>query len=318
MPIQPTLSFSEAPKSKAIAYVRGGDDDKKVLYLHEDKPPLLHRSKKEISAKHYQTDLLKFPLRERVGIMNRLSEAKTKGLSSEALVEPPAVVELYKKVLADEENEKEVELSTDSLFQPIPPPDTGVRTVWYVAGASGSGKSYFARGIMEAYKKLFPDREVYLISQQDSDETLDNMKVGKPLRIKVDTLIDDPPEIEEFEDCLVCFDDYDTFPAPYDKAVQTLIDTLAIRGRHTRTTMLCLSHYLTNYKKTRLLLNEMTHLVIYPQATAFKPLKYLLEAHLGLGKEEVARLKSLGSRWVCFHKNFPQYQITEHSAKILN
>ena len=314
----PTLSFEESKSAKPIAYVKGGDDDKQVLYLHEDKPTIIHRTKREVNAKHYQHDLLKFPVRERVAIMNRLSEAKMKGITADKLLENEDVKKLYEKVLLDEENTKEVELNTDSMFQPIPPPDPKVRTVWYVAGASGSGKSYFARGIAEAYKKLYPEREVYLISKLKEDETLDKMKIGKPKRIDVETLITDPPEIEEFKNCMIIFDDYDTFQAPYDKAVMRLIDDLAIQGRHTNTTMLCLTHYLSNYKKTRLLLNEMTHLVVYPQATAFKPLKYLLETHLGLDKEQVAQLKRMGSRWVCFHKNFPQYQISEHSAKILN
>ena len=314
----PTLSWEESKKAKPIAIVRGGDDDKRVLYLHEDKPTLIHRSKKEINAKHYQNELLKFPVRDRVGIMNRLSEAKAKGLTALQLIEPEDIKQLYEKVLHDEENEKEVELNTDSMFQPIPSPDPQHRQVWYVCGASGAGKSYFARGIMECYKKLYPEREVYLISKLKEDETLDKMKIGKPKRINVETLVDDYPELEEFKDCLVCFDDYDTFAPPYDKIVMRLIDDLAIQGRHTNTTMLCLTHYLSNYKKTRLLLNEMTDLVVYPQATAFKPLKYLLETHLGLTKEDVAQLKRLGSRWVMFHKNYPQFQITEHSAKILN
>jgi hypothetical protein len=314
----PTLSFTESKTAKPIAYVKGGDDDKQVLYLHEDKPSIVHRSKKEINAKHYQGDLLKFPARERVGIMNRLTEAKMKGVPVSNLIEPENVKALYEKVLHDEENEKEIDLNTDSMFQPIPPPDPKTRTVWYIAGASGSGKSYFARGLAEAYKKLYPEREVYLISKLKEDETLDKMKIGKPKRINVDTLVENPPEIEEFQNCMIIFDDYDTFQPPYFKVVMRLIDDLAIQGRHTNTTMLCLTHYLSNYKNTRLILNEMTHLVVYPQATAFKPLKYLLETHLGLDKDAVAQLKRIGSRWVCFGKNYPQTQISEHSAKLLN
>jgi len=314
----PTLSFTESKTAKPIAFVKGGDDDRQVLYLHEDKPSIIHRSKKEINAKHYQNDLLKFPVRERVGILNRLTEAKMKGLPVSSLIEPEEVKKLYEKVLHDEENEREIDLNTDSMFQPIPSTDPKVRTVWYVCGASGSGKSYFVRGIAEAYKKLFPEREVYLISQLKEDETLDKMKIGKPKRINVDSLVENPPEIEEFNDCLIIFDDIDTLPMTTYKVVLKLIDTLAIQGRHSRTSMCFSTHWLSNYKATRLILNEMTHLVVYPQATAFKPLKYLLETHLGLDKDDVAQLKRMGSRWVCFHKNFPQYQISEHSAKLLN
>jgi hypothetical protein len=65
-----------------------------------------------------------------------------------------------------------------------------------------------------------------------------------PKRIDIQTLIDDYPELDEFENCCVIFDDYDTFTGPAEKVVHKLIDDLATMGRHTNTTMLCLSHYL--------------------------------------------------------------------------
>ena len=44
----------------------------------------------------------------------------------------------------------------------LPSPKKDKREIFYVAGASGSGKSYQARGLAERYKKLFPDRELRL------------------------------------------------------------------------------------------------------------------------------------------------------------
>jgi hypothetical protein len=184
-------------------------------------------------------------------------------------------------------------------------------------GLSGSGKSYFARGIAENYKKLFPEREIYLISKLTEDETLDKMKIGKPKRISLESLVEDFPSIDEFKECLVIFDDYDTLTAPYDKVVLKLIDDLAIMGRHTGTSMLVLSHYLTNYKKTRLILGEAHFLVLYPMATSFKAMKYVCEHHCGLTKDEVQGLKKLG-RWVCIHKVYPQYLIASQDAYLLN
>jgi hypothetical protein len=210
----------------------------------------------------------------------------------------------------------QVELPDSSSFQILPSPDPERREVFYIAGASGSGKSHIAKGIAECYKQIFPDREVYLISKLDEDNTLDSMK-PPPKRIKIQSLIDDYPDINEFENCCVIFDDYDTFVGPAEKVVHKLIDDLATMGRHTHTTMLCLSHYLTNYKKTRLLLNEATHLIVYPMATSFHALGYLLKTHIGMTKEDVRDLKKLG-RWVCLHKNYPQWLISAHTARILN
>jgi hypothetical protein len=233
------------------------------------------------------------------------------------LGEDEMVKSLFRRIQNDQSKDTTINLPDDSAFQLIPSSDPQKREVYYIAGASGSGKSYIARQLAEGYKKMFPSREVYLISKLNEDSTLDTMKIGKPKRIRVETLVDDYPALDEFKDCMVIFDDYDTFTGAEGKCVQQLIDDLAIQGRHTNTTMLCLTHYITNYKKTRLLLNEATHFVIYPQATSYHALKYLLTTHIGMDAEEVKRLRKLG-RWICVSKNFPQYLISQHFAKILH
>ena len=202
-------------------------------------------------------------------------------------------------------------------FQVIPTPDPKNRSVYYVAGMSGAGKSYFARGVAEAYKKLYPEREVYLISKLDEDETLDGSKIAKPKRISLQSLVDDPPEIEEFEDCLLIADDYDTLDKPYNKVVQKLIEDLCIMGRHTRTSMLILSHYLSNFNKTRLILGEAQYITLYPLATSPKALAYVCEMYGGMEKDAVKELKRLG-RWVCLHKQYPAFVMSEKKAYLLN
>jgi hypothetical protein len=223
--------------------------------------------------------------------------------------------QLYERILTDEVKAKDIELTSGS-FELILPPDPKQRTVWYIAGASGSGKSYIAKGLGEMYQKLFPDRSVYLISKLTEDSgTLDKMKPPAK-RINIQSLVDDFPKLEEFENCMVIFDDYDTFTGKEEKVVQKLIDDLATMGRHTNTTMLCLSHYLTNYKKTRLLLNEATHLVVYPMATSAHALGYLLKTYVGMSKDDLHDIKKMG-RWVCIYKNFPQYLISAQHARML-
>jgi hypothetical protein len=309
----PALNFEKEKDAKAVAVVRGGDEDGSVLYLHTDGKKSL-RPKKEVSALKYMKELSFVKVTDRPRVMNTIIEAVEKGVEPEGDAKIKAV---YKRIVEDKEEDKEIVLPDDSMFCPIPDPDPKVRQIWYVAGISGSGKSYFARGIAENYKKLFPEREVYLISKLNEDETLDKMKIGKPKRISLESLVDDYPALEEFKDCLIIFDDFDTLTAPYDKIVLKLIDDLAIMGRHTGTSMLVLSHYLTNYKKTRLILGEAHFIVLYPMATSFKAMKYVCEHHCGMTKEEVQGLKKLG-RWVACHKVYPQYIVSAHNAYLLN
>lgn len=310
------LDFEKAKDAKAVAIVRGGDDDGKILYLHtEGKPKACGGAGRASVADpvRYMNELKHIKPSQRVKVMSELMGGK---MPDDADEKTRTVAEAMKAETAKGSRNRIV-LPDDSMFQCIPDPDPKCRQIWYVAGISGSGKSYFARGIAEAYKKIFPDREIYLISKLAEDETLDKMKIGKPKRISLDSLVEDFPSLEEFKECLVIFDDYDTLSPPYDKVVHKLLDDLAIMGRHSNTSILALSHYLTNYKKTRLILGEAHFIVLYPMATSFKAMKYVCEHHCGLTKEEVYSLKRLG-RWVCIHKVYPQYLISAHTARLLN
>lgn len=315
----PSLSFDEIKGSRPIAIVRGGDYDGEILYLHEDDNKKGRKGRStEVSAIKYEKELKHLKPAQRVAVFNRIQEGLRKGITADQMLgEDEQIKSLFRRIQTDQSKDTTINLPDDSAFTLIPSTDAKKREVWYIAGASGSGKSYIARQLAEGYKKMFPTREVYLISKLNEDSTLDTMKIGKPKRIRVETLVDDYPALDEFKDCMMIFDDYDTFTGAEGKVVQQLIDDLAIQGRHTNTTMLCLTHYITNYKKTRLLLNEATHFVIYPQATSYHALKYLLTTHIGMDAEEVKRLRKLG-RWICVSKNFPQYLISQHFAKILH
>jgi Cdc6-like AAA superfamily ATPase len=56
---------------------------------------------------------------------------------------------------------KKLEIGNSSKLQMVP--DTSSeRSVYYITGPSGSGKSYFVRMYCEQYKKKFKDNEIYL------------------------------------------------------------------------------------------------------------------------------------------------------------
>jgi hypothetical protein len=272
--------------------------------------------KNRLSANKYATELRSIKPAERTALLARLDEARHKGLEPEQLIGESSIGrQLYERILSDDVQSKDIELESGS-FELLPSCDPKKREVWYIAGASGSGKSYKAKEIAEYYKRIFPDREVYVISKLTEDSgTLDKMK-PKPKRINIQSLIDDYPSLDEFKDCMVIFDDYDTFTGPAEKVVHKLIDDLATMGRHTNTSMLCLTHYLSNYKKTRLLLNEATHIVVYPMATSFHALSYLLKTHVGMNKDDVRDLRKMG-RWVVVFKCYPMYLVSAEQARML-
>lgn len=310
-----SIGYEPQKDSTPIAIVRGGENNSKILYLHEG---TIGSSKKGecIDANKYASELRTLKPAERTKLIVRLSEARDKGLEPDQLIGESSIgKQLYERILADAKLSKDVSLESGQ-FELLPSADPKKRDVFYIAGASGSGKSFIAKGIAEYYQKLFPDRHVYLISKLNADPgTLDKMK--KPCkRINVQSLVDSYPDLDEFKDCMLIADDWDTFGGAEEKAVLKLIEDIAIMGRHSNTSILILSHYLNNYKKSRLMLLEATHFVLYPMSTSAHALNYLLKNYIGMDKNDVRDLRKLG-RWICVKKTFPQYIVSAHYARML-
>ena len=311
----PSLSFDKhTDEDRPLARVKGGKYDGEILYLHQDSNGG-RRPAQQLPRQSLLKALPPLKPSDRTRILTKMDEAFAKG--------EPTLTGLgeeikfaYEQAVKAMKEDKSVELDDAGMFELLPSPEKKKREVWYIAGQSGSGKSYIAKGLADMYHKLFPERGIYLVSKLEKDETLDELKFLK--RVNLKSFVDDYPDLEEFKDCMVIWDDYDTLTGDTQKVVEKLIDDLAIMGRHTNTTMLCLSHYLTNYKKTRLLLNEATHIVVYPLSTSYHALRYLLKNYVGVDEEDLKRQRRLGSRWLCYTKGFPQCMISQKNAELLH
>lgn len=219
----------------------------------------------------------------------------------------------------------QLEIPMSCIFNLIPSIDVDKRGVYYIAGASGSGKSFIAKQLAQNYNKLYPTRDIFVVSKLDEDDTLDSMQLTnkkKIIRLDYSGWVDNPPNINDFNDAMVIYDDIDTIDGALGKAVHQFAEDIAIMGRKHHNgqgniTLLYITHHITNYKKSRLLLNEATHFVLYPQATASSQLTYLLKSRLGFEKDDIKALKKLG-RWVCFSAQYPQYLISSQFAKVLH
>lgn len=216
-----------------------------------------------------------------------------------------------------------ITIPDDCQFKFLPTTHEDKRFVGYLAGASGSGKSYLARQIADNYCRMFPDRPVYLLSKLEEDDTIDSMEVAKPIRLDYKRWVEEgPPDINSLSNSLVIADDYDTIEGAEGKIIENWLNDIAIMGRkHTdnqgNVSLLCLTHYLTNFKRTRLLLNEASFYAVYPTATSAHALRYLLKNYMGLEDEQVKRLRRMG-RFVICHKQYPQFLLSAHECMLLH
>ena len=222
-------------------------------------------------------------------------------------------------------NEEEEEISKpfsaltlpEGRFQQIP--DTSKnREILYITGASGSGKSYYTLQYLKEYKKKYKDNDIYLFSALTDDETLDEMKDIKRIKID-DSLVNDPIDIKEFENSCVVFDDTDVISNKgIREAVYAILNQILELGRHHYITCIITNHLSTNGASTRRILNECHSITYFPSSGSTKGINYLLMTYCGLDKQQIQKAKRLKSRWVTIFKHYPQIMMGEKNIWLLS
>ncbi len=194
-------------------------------------------------------------------------------------------------------------------------PSISGRESIYISGASGSGKSTYAADYIRNYKKIYPDNNVYLLSKVKNDpafETLEGITVIDP-----ELFDDDETDFnsDQFSNCLILFDDIDQLNDKIRKKVTFLRDQLLETGRHNDVFVISTSHLITNYKQSRILLNEANSVTFFP-ASGWYHIKRYLEQYVGLSKDEIHKIKNTKSRWVTIFQQFPTVVMQEKKIYI--
>ena len=203
----------------------------------------------------------------------------------------------------------------DGEFLPVP--DIKQRDCLYLAGPSGSGKSTYASLYIEQLKKIYPNMKFYIFSIKPKDDVLDKLN---PLRIPLtNKLIENPIELEELKNSIVLFDDIDTLhDRDISKELQKLRDNLLEVGRDQNIYVISTGHQVTDYKKTRILLNEAKCITIFPDSGVSYGINRLLKTYIGLSQEQITYIKKLKSRWVTICTKCPNYVLSQHEMFLLN
>lgn len=212
---------------------------------------------------------------------------------------------------------KEITLNDFSQRFSILPTDTELQRI-YTAGPGGSGKSSIISVYSKIFQKMFPKKKIYLFSDLDHDEKLDNIKNIQRIPLNEDFL-DNPIHPEQIGNSLVIFDDIDSAPKKILKEIEQLRDACLKRGRHEGIlNIICSNHELSSYRSTRIVLSEATHIIVFANSGSNNSLNYLLKHYVGLNNSQITKVKKIKSRWCCFRVRFPQCLITEHQIIMLS
>lgn len=187
----------------------------------------------------------------------------------------------------------------------------------YIAGSSGSGKSYFVSKWLGANRKIFRGKnkkKIYIFSRIKYDQVLDKFNPERP---NLEDLVDNPITGEELENCIAIFDDIDSISDRVVKqAVYDLQTDLLTTGRHFNVTVICTNHMLMNGPETKRTINESTGIVIFPRCGQIYQQKNFLKFYMGMEKHNINKVMKLPSRWVFLRKVYPQAVIYNRGAFI--
>ena len=212
----------------------------------------------------------------------------------------------------------QLSLDDGQRFQLIPNPETE-RNILYITGSSGSGKSYFTKKYCREFARIFPKRPIYLISSVEKDESVDDIKNLKRMKIKTKEFLEEDFVIDDFKDSLVILDDTDCIT---DKKIRTKVNAILgmilETGRHTNTYCIYTSHLATAGNDTKRILNECHSITFFPKTAGNRMLKYLCENYLGLDKKEIEYLKKIPSRSITAMKTYPKTILGDKDVFLLS
>lgn len=182
--------------------------------------------------------------------------------------------------------------------------------VCYICARRGAGKSTFCNIYMENYVEA-TDGRVFFISRFEDDPSIKLPE--RSMRLSVGDLPQVP--LEELTNSLLVFDDIHSsqYTRQESNYIQSFILDAIQNSRHFNISILITSHMISNYAKTRDILNEMSSLVVFPAYSNAYQIERALKTYVGLNKEQIDDIMSISdSRWVMIQTISPKFVLTQH------
>jgi len=215
-----------------------------------------------------------------------------------------------------------VELEDSFKFQLIPrPTKSSQRNTLFIAGESGSGKSFYAKQYAKQYKKMFPKNQIYLISYLDQDETLDEYKEIIRLDAFQQEFLDECLDFDletDFKNSLVIFDDIDSVVNKKTKEkIYGFLNKLLRIGRHYNISVIYCGHSLYGSNELKYILDECQTITFFQRYLNFKKMKYLLENYFGMSKVQIERVRAIKDRSTTYCKGADKMILSDTQCFIL-
>lgn len=218
--------------------------------------------------------------------------------------------------------QKNVEEKHDKVFAVSDPdreyikfylPDPTFRVA--IFAPSNAGKSTLANKWIEALEERHGgDIQLYMWGFFTNDPAYAGRKKMQYIKMD-DSLIKDPPTMDEFEPCVHVFDDIESLKPAIRDVVQNFRDSVYKAGRKRGQSGLSIAHEIFDGNETKVIHGESEYVVIFPRS-APDPIKRFLQKKCNMSKEQVVEIMSQPTRWVCVKKSLPIGYVTSKKVVV--
>jgi hypothetical protein len=218
---------------------------------------------------------------------------------------PVAIEKKNNQLIYYKKNENHSRLETQTEYEPWFFGDALV----YVCGRRGSGKSTYCNIYIKNYVEA-TDGRVFLISRFEVDPSINLPERGMFIPIaQIENI-----SMEDMKDSLIVFDDIHSAqltPQQTKKLHSFILDVME-NSRHFNLSSLITSHMITNYSKTRAILNECSAIVIFPAFSNNYQIERALKVYFGLTNEQISKIMNVkNSRWVQVQTVQPKFILSQ-------
>ena len=302
-------------------FTKGKDYKGKKIMLHGE-----HDFKSKQESENIISPIKKYELlKDTFWAKNKVSK-KDKNIIKKHLeeetpintIDNEKIQNLYELVLSQIDNQLKYEMNFDDLkgIELFPLPQKFSERI-FVPAPSGSGKSTFIGMYLKQLRIMYPNRRIVIFSRVEHDKPLDRFSNLTRIPLDLDTLMDNPLDVKDFEGDILIFDDIDTI---INKQLVQILrhfrDDVLECGRHYKITCISTSHLIMNFGATRTLINEAQAICLFPRGASFYQLKTFLDKYLGFDSNQIQEIKNLPSRWVFIWKEYPKYIVHEKGVLV--